>query len=229
MAESMTISEVSRSFNVSTRLLRYYEQIGLLLRLHKEDYAYRVYDEDAVRRLQQIIILRKLRIPLKQIALIFKDNEHKRMVEVFQESIAELEDEITALSTIRDLLRKFASLLNESLCADIRFDLLRDTDLISVVDALSLSKINFKEERSMDELNKANENISKIRDREVRIVYLPPVTVMASGYIHYDPDNTTRKLYDNFICDTKLHVIKPDIRYFDYIRPKPAKQQRIWV
>lgn len=61
----MTISEVSKSFNVSTRILRNYEKIGLLPSQHKEDYSYRIYNEDAVRRLQHIIILRKLRIPLK--------------------------------------------------------------------------------------------------------------------------------------------------------------------
>ncbi len=63
----MTISEVTKAFNVSTRMLRYYDEIGLLPSSRKEDYAYRVYDESAVRRLQQIITLRKLRIPLKRL------------------------------------------------------------------------------------------------------------------------------------------------------------------
>ena len=60
----LTISEVSKNFDISTRTLRYYEKIGLLPSLRVDDYAYRVYDETLVARLQQIIILRKLRIPL---------------------------------------------------------------------------------------------------------------------------------------------------------------------
>ncbi len=63
----MTISEVTNTFNVSTRMLRYYDEIGLLTSTRMEDYAYRVYDESAVRRLQQILTLRKLRISLKKI------------------------------------------------------------------------------------------------------------------------------------------------------------------
>lgn len=78
----MTISEVTKAFNVSTRMLRYYDEIGLLSSTRKEDYAYRVYDASAVRRLQQIITLRKLRIPLKKIALIFNDTEQMKIVEV---------------------------------------------------------------------------------------------------------------------------------------------------
>lgn len=70
--QTMTISEVSRMYNVSTRMLRYYEKAGLLSSLHKQDYAYRIYDEEAVNRLRQIIMLRKLRIPLKQIPVKVK-------------------------------------------------------------------------------------------------------------------------------------------------------------
>ncbi|NLV37000.1 MAG: MerR family DNA-binding transcriptional regulator, partial [Clostridiaceae bacterium] len=42
--ELQTISQVSRDYGISTRMLRYYEQAGLILSLRKDDYAYRVYD-----------------------------------------------------------------------------------------------------------------------------------------------------------------------------------------
>ena len=63
----MRISEVTKTFNVTTRMLRYYDEIGLLPSTRKQDYAYRAYDESALRRLQQIIALRELRIPLKKL------------------------------------------------------------------------------------------------------------------------------------------------------------------
>lgn len=53
----MRISKVTKTFNVTTRMLRYYDEIGLLPSTQKQDYAYRVYDESALRRLQQIIAL----------------------------------------------------------------------------------------------------------------------------------------------------------------------------
>jgi DNA-binding transcriptional MerR regulator len=60
MNQVQTVSTVSKSLGISSRMLRYYEQIGLIESQRIEDYAYRVYDENAIGRLRQIIILRKL-------------------------------------------------------------------------------------------------------------------------------------------------------------------------
>lgn len=72
----LTISTVSKELGITTRMLRYYEQIGLIDSFRKDDYAYRVYDETALKQLKQIIILCKLRIPVKQISDILKNQEH---------------------------------------------------------------------------------------------------------------------------------------------------------
>lgn len=40
--EYLTIRQVSRDFGVSTRTLRYYEELGLLQSTRQEAYAYRV-------------------------------------------------------------------------------------------------------------------------------------------------------------------------------------------
>lgn len=71
MEQMQTISTVSKNLGISSRMLRYYEQIGLIESQRVEDYVYRVYDEEAIRRLRRIIILRKLRVPVKQIREIF--------------------------------------------------------------------------------------------------------------------------------------------------------------
>jgi DNA-binding transcriptional MerR regulator/DNA gyrase inhibitor GyrI len=216
----MTISQVSKDFNVSTRMLRYYEQMGLLPSQRKEDYAYRVYDENAVRRLQYIILLRKLRIPLKQIALIFKAPEQIRIIEIFQKNIEELNDEITALDTIRSVLKIFVSRLNESTGTTIKLDLLREADIIKVIEPLTLSRINFKEERSMEELNKASEELSKLRN--VRIVLLPPCTVASYHFIGENPEETVGDVIDKFIRESKLYEMKPDARMFGFNHPNPS-------
>ena len=65
--ELQTVRQVSLEYGISNRMLRYYEQIGLIESSRIDDYAYRVYDQVAIKRLQQIIILRKLQIPVKQI------------------------------------------------------------------------------------------------------------------------------------------------------------------
>ncbi|MDD4493429.1 MAG: effector binding domain-containing protein [Eubacteriales bacterium] len=215
----MTISEMSKNFNISTRTLRYYEQIELMQSKKKEDYAYRTYDEVAIRRLQQIIVLRKLRIPLKQIKSIFQNTEQSRIVEIFQENLAELDIEITALTTIKAILQSLVERLNESEKINVKLDLLHDNYILKIVEPLSLTKINYKEEKSMEELNKAGESLSKLHDKEVRIIYLPPATVASIHCIGGVPEIESGNLLHQFIRETKLYEIKPDFRHYGFNNP----------
>jgi len=48
-------------------------------------------------------------------------------------------------------LEIFVSRLNKSTGTTIKLDLLQDADIIKVIEPLTLSRINFKEERSMEE------------------------------------------------------------------------------
>ena len=66
----MKINEAARLAGVSERTLRYYDRIGLLRPSGMTESGYRLYDEDALRRLQQILFFRELGFPLAQIGEI---------------------------------------------------------------------------------------------------------------------------------------------------------------
>ncbi len=68
-------------------MLRYYEQVGLIQSQRKDGYAYRVFDEYAISRLQQVIVLRKLRIPVKQIISIINNYDAVETVEIFDKKV----------------------------------------------------------------------------------------------------------------------------------------------
>lgn len=219
----LTISEVSRAFNVTPRVLRHYEKIGLLPSNRIGEYAYRIYDEDAVRRLQYIIVLRKLRIPLKEIAFIFNNPEQKRLVEVFESNMNELNTEIAALQTIRNVLGTLLLRLKHGEDAKRKLDLLCDADILKIIEPLSLSKFQFKEERSMEDLNKASEELGKLK--KARIVMLPPCTVASYHYIGENPEEAAGKVVDKFIRESKLYELKPDARTFGFNHPNPSPQR----
>lgn len=219
--KTMTISQVSKTFDVSTRMLRYYEKMGLLNSHRKEDYSYRLYDENAVRRLQQILVLRRLRIPLKQIALILEDMKQMEIIHIFQENIAEIDDEMNALGTIRDILSTFVSRLSLGVQKNIRLNLLEDSEIMKVVDTLCLSKSNLKEERSMSELNKANEILNK--NLNIRMVLLSPCTVASYHYVGENPEEVVGEQMSKFIQESKLYEKKPDARMFGFNHPNPSE------
>ena len=66
----MTVNEVSKLTGVSIRALQYYDAIGLLPPAGYTEAGYRLYDDAAMERLQQILLFRELEFPLKEIKRI---------------------------------------------------------------------------------------------------------------------------------------------------------------
>lgn len=65
-----TVKEVSRLAGVSVRALHHYDAIGLLKPTRVTEAGYRLYDDDAMKRLQTILLFRQLQFPLKKIRQI---------------------------------------------------------------------------------------------------------------------------------------------------------------
>ena len=217
-----TISQVSKQFGISPRTLRYYEQMGLIVPTRKEDSNYREYESAMLLRLRQIIILRKLRIPLKQIAVILQSDNALVAIESFEHNLAEIEDEITSLSTIRDVIRSFITQLKLN---NEKPMLLDDESLLEIIDSLTVSKINFKEEKTMDDLGKAIEKVNKITDKDVRILYLPPTAVAAAHYIGENPEDGASRMMDAFIKESNLEKVHPAARQYGFNCPNPGVRE----
>lgn len=65
-----TVNEVSKLSGVSIRTLHYYDKIGLLKPTEVTTSGYRLYDDTALERLQNILLFRELQFPLKDIGFI---------------------------------------------------------------------------------------------------------------------------------------------------------------
>ena len=215
MDQRQTIGTVSKNLGISSRMLRYYEQIGLIESKRVENYAYRVYDEEAIRRLRQIIILRKLRVPVKQIREIFGNSSALGVIEVFEKNIRELDEQMTALSTVKSILSRLVRELREKANLHLQLDYLGDNSIFAVVDGISFSKNKIQEETSVEDLNKAAETLQKLEDKDVRIIYLPPMTVAAarfSGEAEYGVGPEATGMIEKFVYEKELLKIKPDAR-----------------
>ncbi|MCL2671938.1 MAG: effector binding domain-containing protein [Clostridiales bacterium] len=216
--ELQTISQISKQFNISTRTLRYYEQIGLIRSTKKSDFAYRMYDVETIARLQQIVVLRKLRIPLRQIAEILQSEDAAVAIAVFQQSIREMETEIAALSTIKSVIQ---TLLERLQIQSDRLRLPDDESLLTIVNALHSPPIKSKENKTMEELHNADEKLNKLTDKDIRIVFLPPSFVAAYRYVGEEPENHTREVIETFVRDANLPAVKPDLRHYGFNAPNP--------
>ena len=74
----MTVHEVSRRTGVSVRTLQYYDKMGLLPPTARTEAGYRLYDDAALERLQQILLFRALAFSLKEIQAILQSPNFDR-------------------------------------------------------------------------------------------------------------------------------------------------------
>lgn len=83
-----TISQVAELTGISTRTLQYYDEIGLLKPSELTESGYRLYDDEALQKLQQILFFKELGFKLKEIKEILqkpdfdKINAFKRQKEL---------------------------------------------------------------------------------------------------------------------------------------------------
>lgn len=68
-----TVNTLSHIAGVSKRTLRYYDEIDLLVPKRKSSNGYRIYGEQEVEKLQQILFYRNLDMPLEEIKQILDD------------------------------------------------------------------------------------------------------------------------------------------------------------
>ena len=101
MSELIKIREISIKYDISARALKYYEDMGLIASTRSEDYAYRMYDEAAVKRLEQILILRKLNISIKDIQRIFDAPDSKVVLEVLGNKVSGIDEEVSLLHELK--------------------------------------------------------------------------------------------------------------------------------
>ncbi|MDE7248724.1 MAG: effector binding domain-containing protein [Lachnospiraceae bacterium] len=213
--DQMTIGKVSSMFQISARMLRYYEKIGLIESMRKEGYAYRVYNTDAVRRVQQIIILRKLQIPLKQIRCMMEGNKEEA-IRILEARIRDMNENVKTVHAMKKALEKLLELLYEDASDENYMDFVKEDTIVELTEFLPLEKHHLKGERKM---SIAKEMVEK--GNCVRIVLLPPCTVASYQFAGEDPEETVGEVMDMFIRSSRLYEIKPDARLFGFNNPEP--------
>lgn len=73
-----TISQVARLAGISTRTLQYYDEIGLLKPSNLTPSGYRLYNDEALQKLQQILFFKELDFKLKDIRDILEKPDFDR-------------------------------------------------------------------------------------------------------------------------------------------------------
>lgn len=70
MMDFVKITDLTIQLGISSRTLRYYEQMGLVQSERLQIEKYRFYNQENIERVKQILVLSKMQIPVKDIVKI---------------------------------------------------------------------------------------------------------------------------------------------------------------
>ena len=103
-----TTGEVSKQRNISMRTLRYYDQINLLTPSFKDENGKRYYSEEDLFKLEKIIILKSLSLPLEEIRILLDKLTYKQILishfNHLQEQLSKLQTSIANTTSLINMI-----------------------------------------------------------------------------------------------------------------------------
>lgn len=101
-----TVGQVADLFGVTVRTLHHYDEIGLLTPSERSRAGYRLYTDADLVRLQQIVVYRRLELPLDEIAALLDRGE---------DAVSHLRRQRTAVLTRLDELKDLVTAIDRAL------------------------------------------------------------------------------------------------------------------
>ena len=157
----MKIGEIANLFDVSTRTIRYYEEVGLLTSHRDPDSQYRYYDERSSERLKKILVLRELGLSLNDIKIIMEKPFTPIVSEILLAHLLKVQNEIKRQRMLEKVLKELLCMLESNLSPG---------EIINTLEINSPGGINIlKEDYKME----------KLTNSDIRIIRLKPTKIAA--------------------------------------------------
>jgi len=209
------IGEIAKLFDVSTRTIRYYEEMGLLKSYRDPDSQYRFYDTESFDRLKQILVLRELGLSLNEIRIILENKDVTEIAGIFHDNLFKIQDEIRRNLILEDVMKKLLNMINH----ERNF-----TGVLDNLDRLSSDGLeNFEEEYQME----------KLTNSDIRIVRIKPTKVAAYRVASESPEPDSQKVIIDWAEKEGLMALSSTRLFgFDTSHPKedlPVYGYETWL
>lgn len=122
--QNVQIGELAKRLNITTRTIRYYEEIGLMGPTERLGGGTRTYNHDDILRLKFILKLKQLGISLKDIqelAEIFDINAQNfttitpKLIEILDSHITTVDEKMASLSSLRQDIVEYRKRITDML------------------------------------------------------------------------------------------------------------------
>lgn len=225
MNELIKIRDVALKYDISTRTLRYYEDMGLITSTRSDDYAYRLYDDATIQRIEQILILRKLNISIKDIQRIFNTAGSEVVLEVLGKKVDAIDEEVSLLHELKEIVLEFIHQIEQA-------DFSKESDvklLYEKAKAIETQIVNVDYNGNPSTVNRLLEVTEKLDKKvpDVMIVKIPKFRAVTSGLMTFE------ELFGGGFGpwqEANKHLFKPVIFDCpDFLYGKDGKATWIWA
>ncbi len=193
------IGEVSNLYNVSPRMLRYYEDKNIITSSRMKN-NYRCYDEVAECRIKQILLLKQLDFSVKEIELVFNRYTSYDLIQILYGKKMALKDKMEEMIKLETIIENFIYLLSN-----------KNGDLF---ESLNIS-LN----------NSSNKIRGGIMKKDIfRVVSLPLMKVAVFKGFSETPEDDAAVLANKFIKEHKL----VGFRHFGFNNPDPKRDSSVY-
>ncbi|MGJ3509115.1 MerR family transcriptional regulator [Enemella sp. A6] len=120
MTTAWTVGKVADTFGVTVRTLHHYDAIGLLTPSERSTAGYRLYTADDLTRLQQIVVYRRLEMPLDEIATLLDGGE---------DTVDHLRRQRASVMSRLDELRELVAAIDRALEKEMTHQKLTDAEM----------------------------------------------------------------------------------------------------
>lgn len=184
MDNLVKIRDMTAKYDLSARTLRYYEDMGLIQSTRSGDYAYRLYDEANVKRLEQILILRKLNISIKDIKRIFSTSGSEIVLEVLGKKVENIDEEISLLHELKKIVLEFIHQIETA-------DFTKESDVRLLYEKAKEMKtqiVTTDYSGNPSAVNRLLEVTEKLDDKvpDIMIVRIPKFRAVTSGLVTFE-------------------------------------------
>lgn len=157
-----TVKQVSDLTGISVRALHYYDEIGLLKPSEITDTGYRLYDDEALETLQQILFFKELDIPLKEVKEI--------MASPYFNKMQSLKSHKKLLILKRNRLNGLIELINKTLKGENIMSF-KEFDMSEYFNVLEEFKIEHEDKviKQWGSIDKFDEFIQRIKVKKAEI------------------------------------------------------------
>lgn len=157
-----TIKQVSDLTGISVRMLHYYDKIGLLKPSTITNAGYRLYDDESLETLQQILFFKEMDIPLKNIKEILVSPQYDK--------VQALHKQKELLSLKRDRLNELISLIEKKLKGGNTMSF-KEFDMSEYFNELEIFKQEHEDEvvKYYGSVNEFGKRLEHMKSNEIKI------------------------------------------------------------